>query len=346
MADQKRYAVCHPAELILQDVRCFAGEQRARVRPITLLVGENGTGKTTFLGCYRALHRMLSGTEQPDFNDEPFAMGGFRDIARSRRGRPGRLEEFKLGFTLERKGDERLMATFREKGSRPVVASLSSPGPRNLPDLVPVGPLRTQPKRTSFPAPSRGKRHWDLLHEDLVEFGHGAGLFSDINVTCDGTQTGDALQVRARAHGGAYTNVADMGQGINQSLSILVDVMAANGASRPPGGRTFLLQQPETHLHPRGQAQLASLFIKAFKERDNRFLIETHSDYIVDRTRISVRQGLLDPDDVSILYFEPTNRAVKIHSMYLDANGNLEGAPAGYRAFFLRETNTLLGFAD
>ena len=335
----------HPAELILQDVRCFAGEQRARVRPITLLVGENGTGKTTFLGCYRALHGVLSGAEQPNFNEEPFAMGAFRDIARSRRGHLDRFKEFKLGFTLEGEGDERLIATFCERESRLIVASLKPLGFRNLPDLVPVAPLRTKPKRTHCPA-SRESCQWDLLHEDLVEFGHGAGLFSDIKVTCEGNQTADALEVRARARGGPYANIANIGQGICQSLSVLVDVLAANRSSRPRGGRTFLLQQPETYLHPRGQAQLASLFIKAFKERDNRFLIETHSDYIVDRTRISVRQGLLDPNDVSILYFEPTNRAVKIHSMYLDANGNLEGAPAGYREFFLRETNTLLGFAD
>ena len=78
-------------------------------------------------------------------------------------------------------------------------------------------------------------------------------------------------------------------------------------------------------------------------------MIETHSDHIVDRVRISVRQGLLKPNDVSILYFEPIKRngnAVNIHSMALDAGGNLHGAPAGYRAFFLKETDKLLGFAD
>ena len=48
-----------PRELILQDVRCFQDEQRGRLRPITLLVGENSTGKTTFLGCYSVLHRMF-----------------------------------------------------------------------------------------------------------------------------------------------------------------------------------------------------------------------------------------------------------------------------------------------
>ena len=64
-------------ELILQDVRCFHDEQRGRLRPITLLVGENSTGKTTFLGCYRMLHRMFSGPrigEFSDFNEEPFAI--------------------------------------------------------------------------------------------------------------------------------------------------------------------------------------------------------------------------------------------------------------------------------
>ena len=71
-----------PTELILRDVRCFKGEQRGRLRPVTLLVGENSTGKTTFLACYSVLHRVFSGfwpAVRPDFNKEPFLMGSFRD---------------------------------------------------------------------------------------------------------------------------------------------------------------------------------------------------------------------------------------------------------------------------
>ena len=446
MAKQVRPLVRHPAEIILQDVRCFAGEQRARLRPITLLVGENSTGKTTFLGCYSALHRMLSGRGLvlPDFNEEPFTMGSFGDVARSRRGGGGRIKEFKLGFALSAHGDpshERLAATFCEEGSQPVVTELRvEVGPGSflelqrsdmgttfrvpstdpldtdvpfaevvswlpfltdrhrsavsqvypsleqviekfngldilseasgvfafpgLPELVPVAPLRSKPKRTYDPvretASPEGehvpmlmmrldrtdKRHWDSLHEEIVEFGRSAGLFSDIKVKRHGKQMSDPFQLQVKVRTGPHANIMDVGYGISQSLPILVDVMGANGSSRRPGGWTFLLQQPEVHLHPRGQAQLANLFIKAFKECDNRFLIETHSDYIVDRVRISVRQGLLEPDDVSILYFEPKRGGVSVHSMYLDASGNLEGAPAGYREFFLKETHRLLGFAD
>ena len=113
-----------------------------------------------------------------------------------------------------------------------------------------------------------------------------------------------------------------------------------------PGGRTFLLQQPEVHLHPRGQAALASLFVDSASNRRHQFLIETHSDYIVDRIRICVRRRQIAPEDVSILYFEPRGNAVTIHNLTLDEDGNLEGAPPGYRAFFARETDALLGFAN
>ena len=444
-----RPAVAYPTELILQDVRCFEGEQRASLRPITLLVGENSTGKTTLLGCYAALHRMFASALAiffSDFNEEPFLMGSFRDIV-SRRGPRGRVNEFKLGFRLEAQQSglscRGLTATFEESGSQPIVSSVrfafsdslylelrrtesggcavEVPGcpvqeidlgfaegsvllhliqeedslslrrfpglepivnrlngqrtgedERLIPplaELVPAAPLRSKPKRTYDPVAGvdspegehvpmlmmwldrTSKEHWGSLHDDLVEFGHSAGLFSDIKVKRHGKQMGDPFQLQVKVRSGPHVNIMDVGYGISQSLPIVVDIMAANPLTnrlgqRSPEGRTFLLQQPEVHLHPRGQAQLASFFIEAFKKRGNRFLIETHSDYIVDRVRIAVRQGELTPDDVAVLYFEPKGNAVSIHNMSVDADGNLLGAPASYREFFLRETDKLLGFAD
>ena len=435
----------HPTELILQDVRCFEGEQHARLRPITLLVGENSTGKTTFLGCYAALHRMLAGPgyidELPDFNEEPFAMGSFRDIVRSRLGPSGSIKEFKLGFAFSAQSDgpsyNQLAVTFCEEGSQPILASArmefsnsflemqrsangttfvvpdDAPQESDLPlgealrwlplladaegplfrehpklkrifkrfwtgdasrrqtlylpplqELVPVAPLRSKPKRTYDPvretATPEGehipmlmmrlnrvdKRHWDSLHEELVAFGSNAGLFSDIKVKRHGKQMSDPFQLQVKVRSGPNANIMDVGYGISQSLPILVDVMATNGSPRRAGGRTFLLQQPEVHLHPRGQAELASLFIEAFKKRRDQFMIETHSDHIVDRVRISVRRGKLKPDHVSILYFEPTGNAVRVHNIGLDKDGNLEDVPDGYRRFFLREEDRLLGFAE
>jgi predicted ATPase len=73
-------------------------------------------------------------------------------------------------------------------------------------------------------------------------------------------------------------------------------------------------------------------------------LIETHSDYLVDRIRMEVRGGkVLKPEDVSLLYFERADGDVRIHSLEIDRMGNIVNAPKGYRQFFLEEEKRLLG---
>ena len=68
-------------------------------------------------------------------------------------------------------------------------------------------------------------------------------------------------------------------------------------------------------------------------------VVETHSDFIIDRVRMAVRDKSagLRPQDVSILYFKREEQAVQIHSISVDRLGNIEGAPAGYRDFFMKE---------
>ena len=222
-------------------------------------------------------------------------------------------------------------------------------------DLVPVAPLRSKPKRTYDPvretaAPDgehipmlmmrldrTDKSGWNLLHDDMVDFGKESGLFSDIKVRGHGRQMSDPFQLQVKVRSGSYANIVDVGYGVSQSLPIVVDVRSERQC-------VFLLQQPEVHLHPRAQAGLAELFVESFRQRRNRFMIETHSDYIVDRIRILVRRQVIRPADVSILYFEPRGNSVKIHNIKVDRDGNINGAPDGYRDFFVTETDRLLGF--
>lgn len=75
-------------DMSLTDVRCFAGEQTARLGRITLLLGENSSGKSTFLGCYKALAKLASLVDlapSNHFDDPPFHMGSFETIVRSDR---------------------------------------------------------------------------------------------------------------------------------------------------------------------------------------------------------------------------------------------------------------------
>ena len=73
-------------------------------------------------------------------------------------------------------------------------------------------------------------------------------------------------------------------------------------------------------------------------------IVETHSDHLLDRVRMDVRDdaGALKPDDVSILFFERDALDVHIHSLRIDKEGNIVDAPKGYRKFFMEETTRSL----
>ena len=68
-------------ELRLRDFRCFREQQTARLAPLTLLVGENSTGKTSFLAAVRAMLEVATCHWDPDFRNAPYDLGSFHEIA-------------------------------------------------------------------------------------------------------------------------------------------------------------------------------------------------------------------------------------------------------------------------
>ena len=105
------------------------------------------------------------------------------------------------------------------------------------------------------------------------------------------------------------------------------------------------MQQPEVHLHPKAQAELSSLLCQLATKERKTFVVETHSDYMIDRARIEIMKGNINPEDVSLIYLEPVSNGskVQVHNITLDKQANLVGVPKGYRSFFLDETSSLLG---
>ena len=87
-------------EITLRDYRCFHGTQTARLAPLTLVVGENSTGKTSFMAMIRALWEIAYNGTVPDFKEEPYDLGSFVEIAHHRGGRGGRAESFEAGFCI------------------------------------------------------------------------------------------------------------------------------------------------------------------------------------------------------------------------------------------------------
>ena len=230
---------------------------------------------------------------------------------------------------------------------------------RNLVEPFAGAPVRSQPRRTYDPirqsqdpegeyVPSylarlsrRDSGEWRALKHQMEDFGKKSGLFDEISIGSLGESAGDPFQVRIRKFGkelkGLDRNLIDVGYGVSQALPMLTELLRADA---PPA---FLIQQPEVHLHPMAQAALGSLFCSIANERQ--LIVETHSDYIVDRVSMDVRDGKTDlkPDDVSILFFERGELDARIHSLRLDEMGNVLDAPESYGRFFMEETRRAIG---
>ena len=419
-------------ELIIEDVRCFAGRNRLQIRPITLLVGENSTGKSTVLGCIQALASASAtlGAVTADFNLAPFNMGVFADIVR--KSRPLK-KSFKLGYScafLPNRSFETVLCfsegkdraepittgvqyDFSDGGTIHFVLSRNSEGkspytikkkapnkfsvncPNNLVmyDSEPYersehydefmkffrnkskecgfassysslvvesfSPIRSVPRRTYDPvritgaadgsdAPQKlrnmSKKEFDALAEKLVSFGEASGMFDKIQIRQLGRAANDPFQMQLKVRNGPSVPLVDVGYGVSQIIPILVQILT----SRVTRTSHFLLQQPEVHLHPKAQAELASLLVHFSSSGNWRrkpcFILETHSDQIIDRVRIEIMNGKIKADDVSLIYLHPVRNRVQVHNISFDAQANMIGVPQGYRDFFGKETDRLLGF--
>ena len=190
-----------------------------------------------------------------------------------------------------------------------------------------------------------GGQQWEKFQSQILEFGRKSGLFDDLKIERFGDSEGSPFQIHVRKHSrrrkGPFRNLVDMGYGISQVLPILTELLRADGPNR------FMLQQPEVHLHPSAQAALGSLFC-SIAISGKQLFVETHSDNLIDRIRMDVRDqvGGINSDHISILYFERVKLGVKIHSIGIDETGQIYGAPPGYRQFFMDEVNRSIGLAS
>ena len=102
---------------------------------------------------------------------------------------------------------------------------------------------------------------------------------------------------------------ADAGTGLSQILPILekLALSSKNHASKSEtlSSQVILIEQPELHLHPRMQAELASLFVSHLKDAESQQVIaETHSEAMLLRLQAEIQRGNFDPSDVSLVYVD------------------------------------------
>ena len=94
----------------------------------------------------------------------------------------------------------------------------------------------------------------------------------------------------------------------------------------------IIIENPESHLHPKGQSSIGKLMSPAAQNGAQLF-IESHSDHIINGIRVSVKEGLISTDNISVNYFDRNLKSniheTEIINIKIDKNGELSKYPEG-----------------
>lgn len=144
------------------------------------------------------------------------------------------------------------------------------------------------------------------------------GLLSEVEPTRLGS---GQFKIGVKVHYGDKTaNLWDVGFGISQTMPIIIGDVELGKDS------TLYVSQPEVHLHPRAQAKFGDYFVGQMKG-GKRYVIESHSEYLMNRLRLSIVKGTICEDDVKVYYMSQNEGNTAIHEVKFRKSGQIDGAP-------------------
>ena len=124
--------------------------------------------------------------------------------------------------------------------------------------------------------------------------------------------------------------LTDVGFGVSQVLPVVVQCFYA------PRNSTIILEQPEIHLHPSVQADLADLLIEAIRARENgkdrgiQLIVESHSEHFLRRLQRRVAEEAITPDEVAIYFCEPSPTGAQLSELKVNLFGDIENWPVDF----------------
>ncbi|MGY5009953.1 AAA family ATPase [Streptomyces sp. 900105755] len=186
---------------------------------------------------------------------------------------------------------------------------------QEVPTVVPEGPLR-----------HRGAMSPQLLDQTIAWMQE---LCPGVNIETDPIEGTDSVRLSYGFGGTAGINATrrrrptNVGFGLTYALPIVVACLTATPES------LILLENPEAHLHPKGQSRMAAL-LSAAASTGAQLIVETHSDHVLNGVRIAVKQGVLQPEDTVVHYFQGNGAGTEVVTPRIDKDGMLQQWPEGF----------------
>lgn len=212
-----------------------------------------------------------------------------------------------------------------------------------------LGPLREPPKREyfwsgSYPkgVGSRGERavdailaatmkgekrnlggrtHYKPFQEIIAYWLKELGLIYSFKIEEIAENSNLYRTLVKKEAGASEVALTDVGFGVSQVLPVLVLLYSV------PEKSIILLEQPEIHLHPAVQSQLADLMISVAKTRQVQIIVESHSEHLLRRFQRRVAEETITPKDLKLYFFNTVRGKAKHEELSIDVFGHILNWP-------------------
>ena len=124
--------------------------------------------------------------------------------------------------------------------------------------------------------------------------------------------------------GGPDVRLTDIGFGVSQVLPVLILCYYA------PEGSILILEQPEAHLHPKVQTELADVLIDVVKNRNLQIILESHSEYLLSRLQRRIAEKKIAAADTALYFCEIKDGTSEIEQLNVDEYGNIRNWPQDF----------------
>ena len=139
------------------------------------------------------------------------------------------------------------------------------------------------------------------------------------------SDTGGDYELLVKQHkGGPQVPLTDVGFGVSQVLPVLILCYYA------PEGSILILEQPEAHLHPKVQSELADVLIDVVKNRKVQIILESHSAHLLHRLQRRIAEEQMSATDTAFYFCQINDGTSEIERLKVDEYGNILNWPQNF----------------
>jgi predicted ATPase len=350
--------------LHIENFKCFKSEKTFDFGRITVLAGANSSGKSSVMSSILAIAQSDNFPKHFAINGRYVSLGDFKQIVYNHKTE----NVIKIGLRFQSYDYDFFTYWSEDETSfQPILTKTIAPTSNGELDKMEfikkfsienltkqyrfkvnfIGAFRQPPSRTyleknfaDLTVDTEGGGYLDQIVawekvkspklKELIEKMSEIDLLKEIKTNrFDGGRFELLVKVSDK---NVLTSLSNVGFGISQFLPIIVADLQL------PNDSTLFLAEPEIHLHPSVQSKFGEYIVKQVNETEKNYVIETHSEYFLNRLRLAIVKGELRKEDLKVYFLENNGDDTEVYDIDYTKEGAIKNAPKSYFKTYMSDT--------